>query len=88
MRCRAAVVERARPATRYRGELLIAAACLTWGIDNNLIRKLSSADPVQVPIIKDIVAGSTSAVLALWLGASLPNAGLVGAGAMLGFLGI
>ena len=30
------------------GAVLIAAACLSWGIDNNLTRKLSSADPVQI----------------------------------------
>jgi drug/metabolite transporter (DMT)-like permease len=28
------------------GAVLIAGACLAWGIDNNLTRKLSSADPV------------------------------------------
>ena len=34
------------------GSLLIAAACLAWGIDNNLTRKLSSSDPVQIAAIK------------------------------------
>ena len=29
------------------GSLLIGAACLSWGIDNNLTRKLSSSDPVR-----------------------------------------
>src|SRR5689334_21870708 len=32
------------------GAVLIAGACLCWGIDNNLTRKLSSADPVQIAI--------------------------------------
>ncbi|MBI3674028.1 MAG: DMT family transporter, partial [Rhizobiales bacterium] len=31
-----------------RGGLLIAAACLFWGIDNNLTRELSAADPMQI----------------------------------------
>ncbi len=31
------------------GALAIAGACLAWGIDNNLTRKLSSADPVRSP---------------------------------------
>ena len=39
------------------GGLLIAAACLAWGVDNNLTRKLSSADPVVIALIKGLVAG-------------------------------
>lgn len=70
------------------GGLFIAAACLCWGIDNNLTRKLSSADPVQIAMIKGLVAGCTNFVLALSLGASLPSIGLIGAGAVVGFLGI
>lgn len=70
------------------GSLFIAAACLSWGIDNNLTRKLSSADPVQIGMIKGLVAGSTNLVLALSLGASLPGVGPTGAGAVVGFLGV
>jgi drug/metabolite transporter (DMT)-like permease len=40
------------------GALLIAAACLCWGIDNNLTRKLSAADPVQIAMLKGLVAGA------------------------------
>ena len=70
------------------GGLFIAAACLCWGIDNNLTRKLSSADPVQIAMIKGLVAGCTNFGLALSLGAALPGIGLIGAGAVVGFLGI
>ena len=70
------------------GGLFIAAACLCWGIDNNLTRKLSSADPVQIAMIKGLVAGTTNFGLALLLGAGLPNAALVAAGALVGFVGI
>jgi drug/metabolite transporter (DMT)-like permease len=70
------------------GSVFIAAACLIWGIDNNLTRKLSGADPVQIAMIKGLIAGSTNLVLALSLGASLPVAGLIGAGAVVGFLGV
>lgn len=70
------------------GGLLIAAACLCWGIDNNLTRKLSSADPVQIAMIKGLVAGLVNFALALWLGATLPSAGLLAAGAIVGFLGV
>lgn len=70
------------------GEMLIAAACLSWGIDNNLSRNLSSADPVQIAMIKGLVAGCANFALALWLGASLPGIGLLAAGAGVGFLGV
>lgn len=34
------------------GALLIAGACLAWGIDNNLTRKLSAADPVRIAMTR------------------------------------
>ena len=40
------------------GGLLIAAACLAWGVDNNLTRRLSVADPVVIALIKGVAAGS------------------------------
>jgi drug/metabolite transporter (DMT)-like permease len=70
------------------GGLWIAAACLCWGIDNNLTRKLSSADPVQIAMIKGLAAGGTNVVLALFLGASLPLLFVISIGAIVGFLGI
>ena len=42
------------------GALAIAGACLAWGIDNNLTRKLSAADPVQITLIKGLVAGTVN----------------------------
>jgi drug/metabolite transporter (DMT)-like permease len=42
------------------GALLIAAACLCWGIDNNLTRKLSSSNPVQLAMLKGLVAGTVN----------------------------
>jgi drug/metabolite transporter (DMT)-like permease len=70
------------------GGLLIVGACLAWGIDNNLTRKLSSADPVQIAMIKGLAAGTTNLVLALLLGATLPPGGILAAGGVVGFLGI
>lgn len=70
------------------GGLLIAVACLCWGIDNNLARKLSSADPIQIAMIKGLVAGCANLALALWAGASLPDPSLVASGAVVGFLGV
>ena len=70
------------------GSLWIVAACLSWGVDNNLTRKLSSADPVQIAMIKGIGAGTTNTVLALSVGATLPQLSLVMSAAVVGFLGI
>jgi drug/metabolite transporter (DMT)-like permease len=69
------------------GTLAIVGACLAWGIDNNLTRKLSASDPVQIAAIKGLVAGSINLTLAFIQGASAPVAAvLVGAGAI-GFFG-
>jgi drug/metabolite transporter (DMT)-like permease len=70
------------------GGLLIAAACLAWGVDNNLTRKLSSADPVIIALIKGFVAGSVNLTLALLLGARLPSFDATGAALVVGFLGV
>lgn len=70
------------------GGLLIAGACLCWGIDNNLTRKLSSADPVRIAMLKGAAAGLTNLVLALLLGATLPAPTLAITAAVVGFLGI
>jgi drug/metabolite transporter (DMT)-like permease len=70
------------------GGLLIAAACLAWGIDNNMTRKLSSADPVQIAMIKGLAAGAVNLALAFGLGANLPSAGLLAAGGVVGLFGI
>jgi drug/metabolite transporter (DMT)-like permease len=68
--------------------LLIAGACLCWGIDNNLTRKLSSADPVQIAMLKGLVAGAVNLTLALWWrDAMLPSVGTLAAAGVVGFLG-
>lgn len=69
------------------GSLAIAGACLAWGIDNNLTRKLSAADPVQSAMIKGLAAGAVNLTLAFATGAHLPPlSALLGAG-VVGFLG-
>jgi drug/metabolite transporter (DMT)-like permease len=71
------------------GALMIAGACLAWGVDNNLTRKLSSADPVAIAMIKGLVAGSVNIVLALvLLGAKAPSAGIIAGAALVGLLGV
>lgn len=74
-------------ATFDLGAVLIASACLCWGIDNNLTRKLSSADPVQIAMLKGLIAGTINLVIALGHGAVFPSAGAVAAAAVVGFFG-
>lgn len=69
------------------GALLIAGACLAWGIDNNLTRRLSAADPVQIAMLKGLVAGAVNLMLALAHGAPLPGTGPILTAALVGFLG-
>src|SRR3954463_6784994 len=67
--------------------LWIAGACLCWGIDNNLTRKLSSADPVQIAMLKGLVAGTVNLLLALAQGGALPGADTILTAGVVGFLG-
>ena len=69
------------------GAVAIVGACLAWGIDNNLTRKLSSADPVQIAMIKGLAAGTVNLTLALARGASFPDAPILGSAALVGFFG-
>jgi drug/metabolite transporter (DMT)-like permease len=70
------------------GALLIAAACLAWGIDNNLTRKVSAADPVTIAMLKGLVAGAVNVGLALLSGASIPALPYAVAAGIVGFLGV
>jgi drug/metabolite transporter (DMT)-like permease len=83
----AALVSWQSHATFQWGAPLIAGACLCWGIDNNLTRKLSSADPVQIAMLKGLVAGSVNLALAHLDGAALPSIGIILAAGFVGFLG-
>jgi drug/metabolite transporter (DMT)-like permease len=69
------------------GALAIAGACLAWAVDNNLTRGLSSADPVQVAMIKGLVAGSVNVGLAALLGTAWPPPGVLALGAVVGLFG-
>lgn len=70
------------------GAVLIAGACLAWGVDNNVTRKLSSADPVVIAMIKGLASGSVNVVLAVQRGATAPPIPFVAGAGIVGFLGI
>jgi drug/metabolite transporter (DMT)-like permease len=69
------------------GAVLIAGACLAWGIDNNLTRKISAGDAVQIACVKGLAAGIVNLGLALAHGATLPGPRLFLAGGLIGFFG-
>jgi drug/metabolite transporter (DMT)-like permease len=65
--------------------LSVLGACLAWGVDNNLTRKVSLADATWVAMVKGLAAGSVNLAIALLLGASLPSWPLLAGSAVLGF---
>jgi drug/metabolite transporter (DMT)-like permease len=69
------------------GSALIVLACVSWGIDNNLTRKLSAADPLQIAMIKGLVAGAVNLALALARGAPPPELTTLAGAAAVGFFG-
>lgn len=54
------------------GAASIAAACLAWGIDNNLTPRISLRDPVRIVQIKTLTAGFVNLCIARGIGQSLP----------------
>ena len=70
------------------GALLIAGACMAWGLDNNFTRRISAADPVTIAMLKGLVAGTVNVGLAVIAGASLPALPIIAAAAIVGFFAI
>lgn len=69
------------------GAIAVAGACLAWAIDNNLTRKVSAGDPVQIAALKGLVAGTVNLGIALARGAELPGAWTVLACGIVGLAG-
>jgi drug/metabolite transporter (DMT)-like permease len=69
------------------GPLAITGACIAWGLDNNLTRKVALSDPLQIVELKGLFAGPVNVALGLWAGGSLPGAVPTLAAGIVGFLG-
>jgi len=69
------------------GALAVAGACLCWAVDNNLTRKVSTADAIFVAGTKGIVAGIVNIAVALALGAMLPPVGAAAGAMTVGLIG-
>jgi len=69
------------------GSVAIAGACLAWAIDNNLTRKVSANDPVQIAAAKGLVAGVVNLSIAFAMGSVRPGVVTIASAAVVGFLG-
>ncbi|HYF87668.1 DMT family transporter [Azospirillum sp.] len=69
------------------GAAAVAAACLMWAVDNNLTRKVSLADPMDIAAIKGLVAGGVNVGIALALGDGMPAVPTMVAAMLVGLLG-
>jgi drug/metabolite transporter (DMT)-like permease len=71
----------------FSGPLLVLAAMAGWGLDNNLTRRISDKDPVQIALVKGLVSGVFSLGLAFVLGQGVSPRLPVLAGLAVGALG-
>lgn len=69
------------------GPLLILAAMIAWGLDNNLTRRISERDPVTIAMIKGLVSGAVSLALAFALGRGFAPGPAAAGGLAVGALG-
>lgn len=68
------------------GAIGIMAACLLWGLDNNLTRNISAKDPLMIVTLKGLGAGSFSLAMAFVLGNQLPAPRIILGAMLLGSL--
>lgn len=50
------------------GSLLILAACVCWGFENNCTKKIASKDPMQIVLLKGIFSGLGSVIIGVSIG--------------------
>lgn len=72
--------------TRWTGVALVVGACALWGLDNNIIQRVSLRDARQITAVKGLIGGAMSLILARalggfgqWSGYRLPVAVVIGA---------
>jgi drug/metabolite transporter (DMT)-like permease len=64
----------------------VLAACLMWGVDNNLTRNISAKDPLVIVTVKGLGAGLVSLIIAVALGNHFPALGVTLLALLLGSL--
>lgn len=68
------------------GALLVLAACVCWGVENNCTRKLSDKNAAQIVAIKGLFSGAGSLAVALLFKEAFPPLPLIFAALALGFV--
>lgn len=86
-RCRRFVLVAATNLASVAGPMAIVGACIAWGLDNNLTRRVSLADPLQIVELKGLIAGPVNLLLGFSAGGHLPGWSALAAAGLIGFLG-
>ncbi|GAA1475125.1 DMT family transporter [Corynebacterium felinum] len=68
------------------GALLVLAACVCWGVENNCTTRLASKSAAQIVMLKGVFSGLGCVIVALWAGEVFPAAGWIVATMCLGFV--
>lgn len=69
-----------------KGSLLVLAACICWGFENNCTRMISSKNPIEIVVIKGMCSGTGSLLIALVIGERFFRPELILAAMLLGFV--
>ena len=67
--------------------MAIIGACVAWGLDNNLTRKVSLADPLQIVELKGLIAGPVNLDLGTMGRRRVPRLSPLLIAGLVGFLG-
>jgi drug/metabolite transporter (DMT)-like permease len=54
------------------GPALIVLSMVCWGFDNNFTRQIADRDPLQIAIVKSLVAGTVPIAIVLGIGGRIP----------------
>lgn len=68
------------------GSLLVLAASVCWGMENNCTNRLSAKDPLQVVVVKGFGSGAGALLVAFAAGDAFPPAALAACALVLGFV--
>jgi len=69
-----------------RAALLVTAACVCWGLDNNCTALIAGYTPAQTTLIKGLVAGACNLTLGRLTGGTFPEWPIVGGALLVGAL--
>ena len=68
------------------GSIFVLLACICWGLENNITRKLSDKNPIQIVVIKGLGSGAGALIIAALLNEIRGDAGHILVALLLGFV--